>query len=170
MLGVYEQPIEGWIGQIQSALSDEFSKCEGEHGFLIEAIGLTPAIQAMSLPFVDGEEHKRTIARVFKHSAPFISVARDHGSGAEPSGDEVRLPDSWLTPMHQHQDSEEDGQGSAFDRVGDKLASGGHDGGHEAVELLVLEGEPQVGGEGVERLEADQPTEDEGLAQPGVEA
>ena len=57
--------------------------------------------------------------------------------------------------MHQHQDSEEDGQGSAFDRVGDKLASGGHDGGHEAVELLVLEGEPQVGGEGVERLEAD---------------
>jgi choline dehydrogenase-like flavoprotein len=81
VLGVYEQPIEGWIGQIQSALSDEFSKCDGEHGFLIEAIGLTPAIQAMSLPFVDGEEHKRTIARVFKHSAPFISVARDHGSG-----------------------------------------------------------------------------------------
>src|SRR5438067_3815176 len=35
----------------------------------------------MSLPFVDGEDHKRTIARIFKHSAPFISVARDHGEG-----------------------------------------------------------------------------------------
>src|SRR5207248_5342697 len=33
--GVYEQPIEGWIGQIQSALSDEFKDCEGEWGFLI---------------------------------------------------------------------------------------------------------------------------------------
>jgi choline dehydrogenase-like flavoprotein len=81
VLGVYEQPVEGWIGQIQSALSDQFVGCDGDHGFLIEAIGLTPAVQAMSLPFVDGEDHKRTISRIFKHSAPFISVARDHGEG-----------------------------------------------------------------------------------------
>jgi choline dehydrogenase-like flavoprotein len=81
VVGAYEQPIEGWIGQIQSALSDEFKQCEGEHGFLIEAIGLTPAIQAMSLPWVDGRQHKDTIGRVFKYSAPFISVARDHGEG-----------------------------------------------------------------------------------------
>ena len=81
VLGVYEQPIDGWIGQIQSALSDEFVGCDGDHGFLIEAIGVTPSIQAMSLPFADGEEHKRTLARIFKYSAPFISVARDHGEG-----------------------------------------------------------------------------------------
>jgi choline dehydrogenase-like flavoprotein len=81
VLGVYDQAIEGWIGQIQSALSDQFVGCDGDHGFLIEAIGLTPAVQAMSLPFVDGENHKRTISRIFKHSAPFISVARDHGEG-----------------------------------------------------------------------------------------
>ena len=57
--GVYEQPIEGWIGQIQSALSDQFKDCEGEHGFLIEATTVAPAIVAMSLPFEDGLAHKR---------------------------------------------------------------------------------------------------------------
>ncbi len=95
VLGVYDQPVEGWIGQIQSALSDEFAKCEGDHGFLIEAIGLTPAIQAMSLPFVDGEDHKRTIARIFKHSAPFITVARDHGSGEVVIDDYGRAVTRW---------------------------------------------------------------------------
>jgi len=79
--GVYEQPIEGWIGQIQSALSDQFVECEGEHGFLIEAVGASPAIQAMSMPWEDGHKHKELLARTFKHLAPFISVARDHGEG-----------------------------------------------------------------------------------------
>ena len=95
VLGVYEQPIEGWIGQIQSALSDEFVGCDGAHGFLIEAIGLAPAIQAMSLPFVDGEDHKRTIARIFKYSAPFISVARDHGEGEVVIDDYGRAVTRW---------------------------------------------------------------------------
>ena len=79
--GVYEQPIEGWIGQLQSALSDQFAECEGEHGFLIEAVGVSPAIQAMSTPFQDGREHKELLARTFKRLAPFVSVARDHGEG-----------------------------------------------------------------------------------------
>ena len=79
--GVYEQAIEGWIGQIQSALSDQFAECEGEHGFLIEAVGASPAIQAMSMPWEDGMKHKQLLARTFKHLAPFISVARDHGEG-----------------------------------------------------------------------------------------
>jgi choline dehydrogenase-like flavoprotein len=79
--GVYEQPIEGWIGQIQSALSDQFKHCEGEHGFLIEATTVAPAIVAMSLPWEDGAAHKRLLATSLRHIAPFISVARDHGEG-----------------------------------------------------------------------------------------
>jgi choline dehydrogenase-like flavoprotein len=79
--GVYEQPIEGWIGQIQSALSDEFKQCEGEHGFLIEATTVAPAIVAMSLPWQDGLSHKQLLERKLTHLAPFISVARDHGEG-----------------------------------------------------------------------------------------
>jgi len=95
VVGAYETPIEGWIGQIQSALSDEFKQCEGEYGFLIEAIGLTPAIQAMSLPFIDGRRHKDTIGRVFRYSAPFISVARDHGEGRVVIDDHGRAVTRW---------------------------------------------------------------------------
>jgi len=78
--GFYESPIEGWIGQIQSALSDQFATCEGDWGFLIEATTVAPAIVAMSLPWEDGESHKRTLTRL-AHIAPFVSVARDHGEG-----------------------------------------------------------------------------------------
>jgi choline dehydrogenase-like flavoprotein len=79
--GVYEQPIDGWIGQIQSALSDQFKQLEGEHGFLIEATTVAPAIVAMSLPWQDGHAHKQLLQRKLRHLAPFVSVARDHGEG-----------------------------------------------------------------------------------------
>jgi choline dehydrogenase-like flavoprotein len=79
--GVYEEPIEGWVGQIQSALSDQFKSCEGDHGFLIEATTMAPAIVAMSLPWESGAAHKDLLADKFAHVAPFISVARDHGEG-----------------------------------------------------------------------------------------
>jgi choline dehydrogenase-like flavoprotein len=93
--GVYEEPIEGWIGQIQSALSDEFADCEGEYGFLIEAAGVAPGIQAMSLPFTDGRSHKERMSRTLKHSAPFISVARDHGEGEVVVDDYGRAVTRW---------------------------------------------------------------------------
>jgi choline dehydrogenase-like flavoprotein len=81
VIGAYEEAIEGWSGQIQSALSDEFKHCEGEFGFLIEAANVAPALDAIALPWVDGAQHKELVARVIKHAAPFISVARDHGEG-----------------------------------------------------------------------------------------
>jgi choline dehydrogenase-like flavoprotein len=79
--GVYDEPIEAWIGQIQSEVSDHFAGCEGEWGFLIESVGAMPAINATGVPWTDGEHHKREYARMFRHHAPFLSVARDHGEG-----------------------------------------------------------------------------------------
>ena len=79
--GIYDEPIEAWIGQIQSEVSDHFAACEGEWGFLIESLGGMPSVHAAGIPFADGETHKREFARMFKHHAPFLSVARDHGEG-----------------------------------------------------------------------------------------
>jgi choline dehydrogenase-like flavoprotein len=79
--GIYDEPIEAWIGQIQSEVSDHFADCEGEWGFLIESVGATPSIGAGGVPWRDGEQHKRDFAHIFPHHAPFISVARDHGEG-----------------------------------------------------------------------------------------
>ncbi|MGO9488426.1 MAG: FAD-dependent oxidoreductase [Solirubrobacteraceae bacterium] len=92
--GIYDSPIEGWIGQIQSALSDQFKDCEGDWGFLIEASTVAPAIVAMSLPWEDGEAHKSILARL-AHLAPFISVARDHGEGRVVIDDHGRAVTRW---------------------------------------------------------------------------
>ena len=40
-----------------------------------------PAVNAGGVPWRDGEQHKRDFARTFRHHAPFLSVARDHGEG-----------------------------------------------------------------------------------------
>ena len=92
--GVYETPIEGWIGQIQSALSDQFKHLEGDWGFLIEATTVAPAIVAMSLPFEDGGAHKHTMSRL-ANIAPFISVARDHGEGRVVIDEHGRAVTQW---------------------------------------------------------------------------
>ncbi len=93
--GVYEEPIEGWIGQLQSALSDQFSDCEGDYGFLLEAAGVAPGIQAMSLPWTDGQSHKERMTRTLRRSAPFVSVARDHGAGEVVIDDHGRAVTRW---------------------------------------------------------------------------
>jgi choline dehydrogenase-like flavoprotein len=79
--GIYDEPVEPWVGQIQSEVSDHFADCEGQWGFLIESVGATPAIHAGGIPWRDGEQHKRDQARMFPRHAPFLSVARDHGEG-----------------------------------------------------------------------------------------
>jgi choline dehydrogenase-like flavoprotein len=79
--GIYEEPIEGWIGQAQSAVSYQFAEQEGDWGFLIESVPMAPALVATGMPWVDGADHKRRYSAGLRHMAPFISVARDHGEG-----------------------------------------------------------------------------------------
>ena len=79
--GIYDEPIDAWDGQIQSEVSHHFADCEGQWGFLIESVGATPVLHAGALPWTDGERHKREFARMFRHHAPFLSVARDRGEG-----------------------------------------------------------------------------------------
>jgi choline dehydrogenase-like flavoprotein len=78
--GIYDEPVDGWRGQIQSLVSDVFADVEDGYGFLIEATGILPGIWASSMPWVNGEQHKRQMEKL-RFMAPFITVARDHGSG-----------------------------------------------------------------------------------------
>lgn len=78
--GVYEEAIEGWNGQIQSALSDHYADLEDGCGFLIEATTVAPGLFGGALPWTDGEQHKRAMSAL-RWTAPFITVARDHGAG-----------------------------------------------------------------------------------------
>nr|MBA2792918.1 FAD-dependent oxidoreductase [Thermoleophilaceae bacterium] len=50
VMGVYDEPIEGWSGQIQSLVSDAYEGLEGEYGFLIEATGMYPGLISAIFP------------------------------------------------------------------------------------------------------------------------
>ncbi len=80
VMGVYDEPVEGWRGQIQSLVSDAYEDVEGEYGFLIEATGMFPGLIGSIFPWDDGVTHKQ-LMQTFRWQAPFITVARDHGSG-----------------------------------------------------------------------------------------
>ena len=51
VMGIYDEPVEGWRGQVQSLLSDHFFDIEDGCGFLIEATGLFPALLGASYPW-----------------------------------------------------------------------------------------------------------------------
>ena len=80
VMGVYDEPIEGWKGQIQSLVSDAYADLEDGHGFLIEATGMFPGLIGASYPWESGAESKAAMLG-FRWHAPFITVGRDHGSG-----------------------------------------------------------------------------------------
>ncbi len=79
-VGIYDEPVEGWRGQVQSLVSDAYAGQEGDFGFLIEATTIQPGFFSPALPWRDGATHKE-LMQTLRWQAPFITVARDHGSG-----------------------------------------------------------------------------------------
>jgi choline dehydrogenase-like flavoprotein len=80
MPGIYDEPVEGWRGQIQSLVSDVYADLEDGYGFLFEATSMHPGIVSASMPWESGKAHKE-LMQPFRWLAPFITVARDHGEG-----------------------------------------------------------------------------------------
>ena len=80
VMGAYDEPVEGWKGQIQSLVSSHFADLEDGCGFLVEATGMFPGLLSASYPWESGADHKQAMLS-WRWHAPFISVARDHGSG-----------------------------------------------------------------------------------------
>ena len=78
--GVYADPVESWSGQIQSAVSFGMDHCEGDSGFLIESLTLSPALWAGAMPFAGAADHRDQL-RKLAHMATWHGVSHDHGSG-----------------------------------------------------------------------------------------
>jgi choline dehydrogenase-like flavoprotein len=78
--GVYDEPIEAWRGQVQAAASFDLAHCESGVGFLVETLGLSPAVWAANTPFVDGVRHRDELLNL-RHMASWHAISHDHGSG-----------------------------------------------------------------------------------------
>src|SRR3954451_23152778 len=80
VLGIYDEPIEGWRGQIQSLVCDKHASVEDGCGFLFEATGVHPGLFSATYAWEDGASHKQNM-QTLRWQAPFITVNRDHGEG-----------------------------------------------------------------------------------------
>ena len=78
--GVYDQPIEAWHGQIQSAASFDLVHAVGEHGFLVESLTLNPGTWASQSPFIDGQSARDQL-RKLPYFATWHGISHDHGGG-----------------------------------------------------------------------------------------
>ena len=70
VMGVYDEPVEGWNGQVQSALSDHFFDIEDGYGFLIEATGHVPRAPRRQLSRGSRASSTSSSCRRFRWQAP----------------------------------------------------------------------------------------------------
>ncbi|MGH3856575.1 MAG: GMC family oxidoreductase N-terminal domain-containing protein [Pseudonocardiaceae bacterium] len=78
--GIYTHAVDPWHGQPMSGADMGFARLEPKHGFLVETLGMVPAMWASALPWTSGSQHKQ-LMRTVPHMAPFVALARDHTGG-----------------------------------------------------------------------------------------
>ncbi len=78
--GVYEEPVEAWHGQIQSAVSFDLTRVVSGGGFLVESLALNPGTWAGQSPFTDGRTTRDQL-RKLPYFATWHGVSHDHGAG-----------------------------------------------------------------------------------------
>jgi choline dehydrogenase-like flavoprotein len=81
MSGVFPERVDGWRGQILTAVTHEWTAVEGDHGFVVEAAPMGLGFWSGFTAWHDGEQHKRDMLR-FGHVAGVWGFVRDHGSGS----------------------------------------------------------------------------------------
>jgi choline dehydrogenase-like flavoprotein len=78
--GIYDEPVQAWSGQIQSAVSFDLTACESGVGFLVESLTLSVPTWASQSPFTSARAHREELLKL-PYMATWHGVAHDHGSG-----------------------------------------------------------------------------------------
>jgi choline dehydrogenase-like flavoprotein len=94
MSGVFPEQVEGWQGQILTAVTHQWTAVDGVHGFVVEAAPMGLGFWSGFTGWHDGEQHKRDMLR-FKHVSGVWGFVRDHGGGTIERDDDGRPLVSW---------------------------------------------------------------------------
>jgi choline dehydrogenase-like flavoprotein len=79
--GLFADPLKGWVGIPLSTVSRQFADQDGRgYGAILETAPTHPGIAALVLPWVNGRQHKRLMAKI-AHLANIIVITRDRGEG-----------------------------------------------------------------------------------------
>ncbi len=80
--GVFEKPIQPWKGPPQTVAVWKFIDLDGSyHGFWVEAAPAHPGLFALSIPWVNGRQHKDFMKEYYAHSSATIILLRERSSG-----------------------------------------------------------------------------------------
>jgi hypothetical protein len=80
--GVFEKTIDPWRGPPQTVAVWKFIDLDGTyHGFWIEAAPAHPGLFALSVPWVNGRQHKEFMKQNYAHSSASIILLRERSSG-----------------------------------------------------------------------------------------
>lgn len=80
--GIFEKPIEPWKGPPQTVAVWKFIDLDGTyHGFWVEAAPAHPGLFALSIPWVNGRQHKDFMSRYYARSSASIVLLRERSSG-----------------------------------------------------------------------------------------
>ncbi len=79
--GVFDEPIEPWMGAPMTTLCRKFSRLDGPHGFLLEVAPLHPGLASSIIPWSDASSHAQSM-RQLRHVACAIAITRDRDSGS----------------------------------------------------------------------------------------
>jgi choline dehydrogenase-like flavoprotein len=80
--GVFPNTISAWAGPPQTVAVWRFINLDGAyHGFWIEAAPAHPGLYALSIPWIDGRQHKDNMRRNFARSADSIVLLRERSWG-----------------------------------------------------------------------------------------
>ncbi|MDV3244082.1 MAG: FAD-dependent oxidoreductase [Nitrososphaerales archaeon] len=80
--GVFPKTIAPWAGPPQTVAVWKFIDIDGSyHGFWVEAAPVHPGLFALSIPWVDGRQHKEFMQRYYSRSTASIVLLRERSSG-----------------------------------------------------------------------------------------
>jgi choline dehydrogenase-like flavoprotein len=81
--GIFDRPIEPWKGPPQTVAVWKFIDLDGTyHGFWVEAAPAHPGLFALSIPWVNGRQHKDFMRNYYSRSSASIVLLRERSSGA----------------------------------------------------------------------------------------
>jgi choline dehydrogenase-like flavoprotein len=87
---LFDRPIDGWNGPIQTAYSDAFNYRAGNYGAKLEVAPVHPAFAAMALPWTSAAAHAHTMDELSR-SALLIELTRDRDPGHVDLDDEAAI-------------------------------------------------------------------------------
>ncbi|HKT22604.1 MAG TPA: GMC family oxidoreductase, partial [Nitrososphaerales archaeon] len=80
--GIFDRPIDPWKGPPQTVAVWKFIDLDGTyHGFWVEAAPAHPGLFALSIPWVNGRQHKDFMLNYYRRSSASIVLLRERSSG-----------------------------------------------------------------------------------------